>query len=516
LPGDPSTSASGPRSQSYDVAVIGSGLGGLSAAALLAKSGRSVIVVEQGSQPGGYAQAFKRGPYTFDPAIHRTLQGHDGGIPDALLKYLGVRERVELKPSDQNYLAAFPDFTIDVPVGFDRLIESHCEHFPAAADGIRRFFETCTTLHRENHEMPPQLGLSGLDEAARRAPTLFKYLRATVADVLDEFVDDERAKAACSVIWPHIGVPPSEVSFVTYALTMVMYSEGVYYCMGSFQSLVDAFVHALQSHGGELLLDTEVTRVLVEDGRATGIELAGESRIAAPIVVSNADARRTLEDMVGADALPPRMLKRLRRMKPSCSAFLVTGATSLPLEDSDLGLEVFLPLGLDHEEAWQKVQQGSPDGMWGAFPTLDDPSLAPPGEHAFTLTALAPYDVGQPWADLADAYAAQMLEAFERLLPGLGDSITFMETATPETLERYCRNQGGAIYGWANTPNQSGGKRSPHRTPVDGLLLSGHWSQPGSSSLRVMISGLHTAQLALMGAGFPPLDFEHPEMPPPG
>jgi prolycopene isomerase len=107
-----------------------------------------------------------------------------------------------------------------------------------------------------------------------------------------------------------------------------------------------------------------------------------------------------------------------------------------------------------------------------------------------------------------------MVGDFDRLFPGLKDSITFRETATPETLRRYSLNRGAACYGWENIPSQTGGKRSPHVTPVEGLFLSGHWSQPGSGSVRVLVSGLHTAQMVLVMTGSKPADFEHPDVPP--
>lgn len=503
-----------PGADRYDAVVIGSGLAGLNAGALLAKAGRSVLMVEQAGQPGGYAASFRRGERIFDPAIHRMPQGHPDGLPAAIIRHLEIEDRVELRPLSSHYLAAFPDRSIRAPFGFEAFVEAHCEAFPAERAGIREFFAVCWRVHKENHALPPQIGLAGLDEAAKRFPTLFGTLRANVAEVLDEYVSDPQAKAACAALWPHLGSPPSRLSFVTFALAAIMETEGSYFCVGGFQSLVDGLVAALERDGGELILDMPAERVVIEDGRVAGVALAGGEVVRTTVVISNADALQTFERMVGEEHMPARLLKRTTRMHPSPSAVVVTAATTLDLHAAGIASEVFNSLHWDHDASWRDIKDGLPGGMWGSFPTLDDPSVAPPGEHIAIMASCAGLDAHESWSDAAGPFTERVLEAFERVLPGLRDSITFTETATPETLNRFTRNQAGAIYGWETTPNQSGGRRSPMRTPIDGLFLTGHWTQPGASSLRVLVSGLNAADLASEAAGWGPLGFSHEDRPP--
>ncbi len=497
----------------YDVVVVGSGLAGLVAAALLAKAGKSVLVAEQADGPGGYAAAYRRGPYTFDPAIHRLTQHGEGTLPAALWRFLGVDERLNLLTVDSNYDAVFDDVRLRVPIGFDCLVEATSSAFPHEAEGIARFFELCATVHRENHEMPPQIGLGRLGEVAQRFPTLVRYLRATTAEALEEHVSDPRARAACTVIWPYMGSPPSRLSFVTFAVTAVMTAESNHIAEGGAQTLADVLVYALEQNGGELIVGNGAKRITVEEGRVAGVELEGGERIASEAVVSNADARHTLEDLVGEEHLPDRFVRRLRKMSPSPSAVVVTAATNLDLAALDLPVEVWRPTHFDQEETWRDIQDGRPGGMWATFPTLRDPSLAPAGEHLAIMTSLARWD-GIPWSETSRSFAAAMLEHFDVVVPGLSDSLTFCEVATPPTLARFTRNREGAAYGWENIPQQTGGKRIPHVPPLDGLFLAGHWSPPGSTSLRVMISGLHAAQIVLASTGSGPLELEHADVPP--
>jgi prolycopene isomerase len=270
----------------------------------------------------------------------------------------------------------------------------------------------------------------------------------------------------------------------------------------------------MERSGGELILGRRATRIAVQDGRASGVELDGNQIVACDAVISNADAGTTFEEMIGPDHLPTSFLKRLRRMRPSLSAVIVFIATSLDLSKTGAVHEVFRPLHVDHDQTYEDILGGRPGGMFGTIPTLADPSLAPDGEHLLTVHSLAPYDIGRPWEDQVEPYTEQVLDAFEQVFPGLRDAITFQETATPLALERHSLNRQGAAYGWENTPAQTGGKRSPHITPVENVLMSGHWTQPGTGSLRALVSGLHTAQMLLRSTGSRGLDFEHPDFPP--
>lgn len=503
-----------PRNDSYDVVVIGAGMGGLSAGALLAKEGKSVLLLEQADFAGGYCHSFERGPYTFDPAVHVFPQGHDDALPVALLEYLGVRDRVRFIPFEHNYSAVFPDTTVNTPFGLDEYIEQHQSLFPDQADAIDRFVRTCRAVHWQAHNLPPTLSLSNMGEASRQNPELFRYITATLGHVLDDHFEDERVKGVMSSIWPYPGAPPSRLSFVTFATTLSVYLDGAFYCEGSFESLVLAFVAALEENGGELVLGARVNEVLVEDGRAVGVGLADGGQVRGGVVVSNADAKATFEEMVGPDHLPKPFLRRLGKMTPSLSAVVVFCGTTLDVADCGVGHEVFHYRDYDQEKVYEDILAGRPGGTWASVPSVLDPSLAPDGEHSVVLSSMAAYDIGKPWDEAIDGFVDQLLGDFERVFPGLRESIAFMEHASPEAMERFCLNHGGAAYAWENTPNQTGGKRSPHITPVEGLFLSGHWTQPGSGSLRAMVSGVHTAQMVLSAEGSPGVGLRHPDLPP--
>jgi len=488
----------------YDAVVIGAGLGGLSAGSLLATQGLSVLVVEQADQPGGYAHSFRRGPYTFDPAIHVTPEVRDGQAVDVLLRHAGVRDSLTFLETTTMVDALLPGLNVRLPIHSDAFLQAHIDHFPDARDQLHKFFWLCAQIHVEAHELPPQIPLSQLDLAAAEFPTLFRYQRSTLADVLDEYFTDQRLKAVLGVTWPYHVLPPSRLSFLSYAQYLAVCSQGLFFCRGGFQSLVDALAAALRSAGGDLVLGVAATGIAVEDGRVIGVRLGDGRRIGTGAVISNAAARQTLLDLVGEEHLPVPYVRRLRKLELSLSDFIAFGVTRADLTALGSPHDSFVFRTWDHEAAYRDILAGRPSVVLVNTPTLVDPTLAPPGEHIVNLVVPAAYDVGRPWAEHGPAFLEETLEIVRSGMPELAESLEIVDTGTPETLERYTKNEQGAMLGWAFTPKQSASGRLSPRTPIEGLLLAGHWTQPGSSAIRVLVSGFFAGQRVLERNGVTP------------
>lgn len=483
-----------PGHDSCDAIVIGAGLGGLSAAAGLTRAGKTVVLLERQPGPGGNARAFRRDQYTFDPAIHVTAHGFEIEFLGAYLKGLGADADIELITMDQLYTVDIGGSRYTLPVGVEPVIEYLADQFPGERDGIAAYIRVCAQATRESQAPPPRVALADLESLMAALPTLFRYRTSTLQAAIAEFVSDPQAQAVLGAQWPYMGLPPSKLSFMAgTGVWMALMDPGPVYVTGSFQKLADALAGVVVDGGNECRYDSEVAEILIEGSAAVGVRLQDGRAVRAPVVISNADARHTFDQLVGRRHLPERFGRRLDRMRPSISAFLMYSATTLPIHESGLAAETFVYDHADHDATWAGVAAGRPGGMWLSLPTLHDRSLAPEGEHLAILTSLMPYDIGQPWAEAKAPMTETLIDRVEALLPGFRDSLTFVGSATPETFESWTLAHRGAIYGWENSPSQTLPKRLPHATPVPGLLLAGHWTNPGTGSVRCLLSGLQAA-----------------------
>jgi prolycopene isomerase len=414
------------------------------------------------------------------------------------------------------YVAHLPDGPVRVPIGsLEEFIDVHARALPKSAAAIRGLFELAATVHREAHELPAALATDQLEEASQRFPTLFAYRRATVGAVLDATLDDPRAKMLCGIGSSILGLSPASLPFSLFSQLLMSYlAEGGFYVEGGAQRLIDALLHGFERDGGELLLETRATRIVVEAGRVAGVELDGQ-RVEAPLVVSNAGALQTYEIMVRPDELPPRFLDTLRRLTPSLSGAMIFGASTGDAAADGLDHTNLLTPTWNAEEAHRRSLEGRPRGGLGlTVPSTVDATLAPPRAHVFALLAIRPYAIGGSWREERPRFAAQLLDELRAWAPHLAESVVFSDSATPETLERFTLNTGGAIYGWENTLRHIGRLRPSQRSPIPGLLLAGHWTRPGPGFLRATVSGIHAAQMALADLGDSNVPFQHESLPP--
>ncbi len=493
-----SSERDGTSSDSYDVIVIGTGLGGLTAAAILARSGKRVFAAERHDRVGGYAHSFRRGPYLFDAAVHLVGGCANGGLIDQLLESLAVRDRCDFAEVDPCYQANFPGFQLSAPSGLAELTETYQQAFPEQAPGIEEFLRECSTLRSETRRLLAGDGSAVGPTALDGFPSLQRHRRSTVAEVLNPRIDDARARAALTTLWPYVGLPPERLSFLYWGSMLMSYIEdGAFYCKGTFQTMANTLADVVREAGGEVALRAAVRKITIDGSGVTGVALEDGRLIRASTVISNADARQTVEDLVGTDHFPARYRAAMKRLRPSLSAVVAYIATDLPPESLPSAHEAFYFESWDHEQSYATSRAGKPSWFTLTQPTSVDPSLAPNGESLLTFTTLLPYDAVSDWRAAKDAYTERILASIDTVIPRLSSHVKLIEVGTPHTMQRYTQNSAGAIYGWALSPGQIGPGRLTVDPPIPGLYLAGHWTQPGGGVYGVVTSGVLAARAIL-------------------
>ena len=503
------------RGFDYDVIVIGAGIGGLTAGAYLARKGARVLLCEQRPRPGGCFNSFRRRGYTFDGGI----QGcEDVGLLTPMLRQLGLRD--ELVLTRGRSAVATPDFFVPFPTyreltGFYRGLEGIypgesralreigrevqvlCRFFEALLKSPSPFFRSFREMARDTAAWLPRYG-----PALKDAGLFYRLLSIPVEDYLQKkFRDPRPAKLIAQM-----GYRGTSASI---ALPFFYFFTDYWYPRGGIQAIPNALARYIQDRGGEIRYRTLVEKIVLESGRARGIRTKSGDIIRAPFVISNGDARRTLLDMLPPEALPRSYRSQLRAAGLSESTFSVFLGLDIPPERLPLrGCQhvLYLPSyeGVDYDDV-----SANPDFYRHSFmmilaPSVEDPTLAPPGKSILVLQSAAVAEFADHWGtnhgrrtpryrEMKEKIARQLIANAEQIIPGLSEKIEVKITASPYTYERYTLNAGGSTGGWAKHPARTfaGSTRGLMHMfpPVKSLYLAGHWTSISGGVPTAIISG---------------------------
>lgn len=510
--------------EDFDVIVIGAGIGGLTAAALLAKHGQNVLIVDQHYVPGGNATVFKRRGYEFDVGLHYIGDADDRGLFPRVLAAAGA-EPVTFRPMDPDAFdtVVLPGLELGVPRGIERYRLRLVDAFPEERRGIDRYVRYLTEQLEVARAAPRPRRLA---RALLGSRLLIRWANGTLGAFLDTCTRDPALRTVLAAESGDYAEPPSRASLTLHAGLMLHYLEkGGFYPEGGGQIMSDHLAASIERHGGKVLLSTRVERILVQNGRATGVRLSnkhiGRRDVRARRVISNADIKRLYFDLLGPEVVRARTLSRARRWQMAPAL----GVVYLGVRREGLGQRLrntnyWIYPHDDIERAYSDVRFGRFSDQPLAYVSLaslkdpENPRLAPHGMANLQIMSLAPSDPGA-WgvteAEQASGrygesavyqerklrYADQLLGVAERVFPGLREHVVFQEVATPLTHSRYTLSSGGTSYGLALIPEQFLWKRPGPKTEIEHLFVCGASTYTGHGIAGAMLSGVNAASAVL-------------------
>ncbi len=496
--------------QVYDAVVIGAGLAGATAGALLAHAGRRVLVLERDVHPGGCAASYEEDGYRF--AVGATVGM--GLEPGGLVR--GVFERVGRVP---RYLDVDPAIRVLVD---DRVIDLHRDRdawraalaasFPAQAGAVGRFWDEverlATAMRRAAGRFPvlPLRHPADVIDSARAAhPSLLAVvanLGRSVGDRLNAYaIDDPHVRAFIDgQLLDAMQCRADACVAPNGALALDVYRSGAQYVLGGLGSLAEELLDVVSARGGTVRLGTAARSIVRDDhGRIAGVTTR-DGVVRAPVVVSAVPLRNTVA-LLG-EAATERLQRRDADQPRMWGAFtLYAGVAAAALREAPRPFQQVTDLTVSNPEA--HAGDAPPANLLVSVSPAADRSRAPAGHHAVTVST---HVDAQRWMSLADdrvAYEAakralegRLLEQVERVMPGFRDGLGYLRSGTPRTFKRYTRRADGTVGGFPQTTRHANFAAPSHRTDVPGLFLAGDTVFPGQGALGATSSGFIAARSA--------------------
>ena len=496
-----------------DVVVVGAGLSGLFSAALLARRGAAVTVLEKSGHVGGTSHVFRRGRYLFP------MGALAFGFPDrvtAMLAKAGIAADWTWK---RNHFQLFsPDLDIVYSRPLAELRDELMIRFPGEAGGLESFFRELgeasalienLDLRHPDFLPPGNPGLAGL--SPEKAASIERLAESPCAERLDALFRMDPLKNFLG----SQGTSRPEMSMLNLALMWRVMSEvGIWFPSCGVHGLAGRLLDAIRSAGGDVRLSTSVSGIIIDKGAAVGVRTATGDVLAAEWIISSADYKKTILELLPPESVPPEHRERVLLAPYTGSEFCVY----LGLDRSAVDWSRWRADHLYFRTPGGWTGDDFEDGEIEACRWSDNfPAAAPPGKCVVILRAPYPYERAASWRtgekaravgylEFKERLARRMIAAAEAVLPGLSGAIESMEAATPLTYRDWGGRTRGSIAGWAWTAEAAGKLRSRLliRTPIRGLLAVGIYSAT-ELFLGGVPAALRTAELAVE-AVCPPRD----------
>lgn len=471
----------------YDIIIIGSGLGGLTAGAKLAKEGKKVLLIEQHNRPGGCATTFIRKGYTLEVGLHEMDGPHARDLKVKIFRDLGLSDKVSLLGLPEFYRFVNGRHDVVIPHNPLEVEQLLANMFPGDEQGIKTYFQYMANARKILSES------SGMPEKC-------------LGNFLDEHIADEDLKLILLGNLGYFHDDPYSISLNYYLVAQGSYYGGnASFIRGGSQKLSNALSSVIEKHGGKVILNCKCTGILFDGDRATGVqyETTTDSNVEigtsqATEIVVNASVPQLAGELIPAEQAD-NLKEKVKGMNIGASLLTVYFGFHTPL--IRLGNRHYSTFVFDPSIKTQKdILRNNHEGFeTRSFTLVDysmvDSGLAPGGK---SVGAVCCIDYASDWEGLdrkaylqrKDQVAETIIARCEKLIPGFRNAIEYVEVGTPLTIRRYTLNPAGAVYGFAQNPGKSAEYLSALPANVH---IASAWGKFGGGFSGSIYSGYMTA-----------------------
>lgn len=481
-----------------DVVVIGAGIAGLTAGALLARQGYKVMVCERDVHPGGCAAGFSEAGYRFAVGATVAMGFEPGGVHRNIYDRLGLEARyVNVSPAMRVHL---PDRKVELKTTHQAWLKEVIQKFPGQSQAKQAFwkevFRLAKALYHASSRFPvmPFKHLQDVLDTAKVANLgmleVFLRLRQTVQQRLEAFAIEDQAHQALidGQLLDAMQTTSQHCVATNGALALDIYRYGCQYKIGGLESIAQDLATYIQSRGGGVLYSTKVKTILQEDDAIRGVS-TNQGELHAPVVIGAIPLENT------ASLLESEALKQRADLQPE-----MWGAFTLYMgvDERCLPKDVFF-----YEQVTDVAHYHDGGNLLISISPPWDRSRAPEGKRAITVST---HVDASKWLELARDKAAyakakyameqRLLDQIERALPDIRQGIDVFKSGSPRTFQRFTLRAGGSVGGFPQTLDHANFVAPSHRTHLKGLFLAGDTIFPGQGTLGVTISGFNAARSA--------------------
>ncbi len=471
-----------------NIVVIGSGLGGLTSGAFLAKAGHDVTVLEQHYQIGGYAHNFKRKKFVFESGIH-TVPFSDDGVLRGLLEQLGVSHKVETVEFPEMFRVKSPDGEFIMPSRGEEAKAYLYETFPHEKTGLDQFFKDLDKLNEKMLTLftPDKNGYRDED-----MEFMVTFHNRSYEDYLKNLFNDEKLYNLFSSQWPYVGTTPDKGgNLFLQMLYVTHFFNGSFTVKGGYAKVAEALASVITDAGGQILKRSEVVELKTEGKVVLGAVTAKGDYYPCDMLISNISPDIVHSRLLPEESRSKRWQRRISNLNPSISSVIVYLGMKESFREKMKGPVVFWYRESDQRKVYSRIMNKE---TFNGDHLLFLNTVADIKAPVLILMSFVRHDASDNWKEQKMVDAEKMVDLMEEIYPGMKDEIELMEVGSPDTFSRYTSNRNGAIYGFENTKEMFGEAKTPARTHIKNMFQAGHWSLPGCGVFNVMTNGYTVAK----------------------